>query len=72
MALTRATPVSFHQETPSAEWVIDHNLGDVTVANVVITIDGERHTILPNSIVHNTNQTVIKFTRPYSGSVRLV
>lgn len=70
--IARIMPVNFTQDTPSDTWVINHNLGDITAVNVVITIDGENHTILPNAITHTLNQTTIKFTRPYSGSARLV
>lgn len=68
----RIMPVNFTQDEPSDTWVVDHNLGDITAVNVVIEIDGESHTILPNSISHNLNQTTIKFTRPFSGTARLV
>ena len=70
--LNRATPVKFIQETPSDTWVVDHALGDIATVNVVIEIDGKNHSILPNSITHITNQTTIQFTRPYSGTARLV
>lgn len=70
--LSRATPVTFEQDIPSDTWVVDHKLGDVATVNVVIEIDNERHSILPNDITHLPNQTTIKFTRPYRGTARLV
>lgn len=70
--LTRAEPVQFTQEVASATWTINHNLGRVCAVSVTTNIDGKTHTILPNSVEHTENQTIIKFTRPYAGGARLI
>lgn len=69
--LTRAEPVQFTQEVASKTWTIDHNLGRVCAVSVTVDIDGKIHTILPNSIRHTENQTIIGFTKPYAGGARL-
>ena len=69
--ISRLTPVLFTQETPLAEWVINHKLGNITNVSVVIELDGKWVSILPSNIEHRDNQTVISFKVPRAGKARL-
>lgn len=63
---------TFEQLTPSAAWVIDHNLGHHPVVDVVVDYNGGRQKILPLSIIYNTaNRLTVNFTMTMSGSAQL-
>ena len=63
----------FTQETPSAEWVIVHNLNAYPVTETRIQIGGQSKKILPGVVEYMDENTVrVTFSAPHAGDARLV
>lgn len=70
MTLTRKLGDSYEhvQSTPSASWVVVHNLGMYPVADIYIDYEGEKHKILPLSVEYtDLNTCTITFSIPRTG-----
>ena len=66
-------PYQYVQNTPSAVWSINHNLGVYPVVDVVVYYQGAMTKIIPQDIVViDVNNIEIRFTTPYSGQARLM
>jgi hypothetical protein len=61
------------QTTPSSTWDVMHSLGSPFVnIDVMININGNLETILPQSIKSVTdNQIQVTFSSPYTGKARV-
>lgn len=60
------------QASASANWIINHLLGHPPVVDVVIDFNGGRQKVMPLGVEHvTTNQTVVRFSSPQTGSARL-
>lgn len=61
------------QESAAVTWTINHNLGRQVIVDVVVDFQGNREKILPKSIiVVNENTVRVTFSRPFTGSARVV
>lgn len=63
-----ATSHQHIQTTPGLTWVIVHSLGMYPAVDVYIDYQGEKHKILPLSVVYdNPNQVTVTFSSPRTG-----
>lgn len=61
------------QDTPSADWTIEHGLNSKPSVAVQVMYNGELQSILPNGIEYvDDNTVIVHFTTAYTGSARLV
>jgi hypothetical protein len=69
LADIKATYYKHDQQTPSNEWVINHNLGKLPSVTVIDTAD----TLVMGSVLFlNLNQVKISFTGSFAGKAYLV
>ncbi len=62
----------FQQVTPSAQWVIVHNLNAYPATEAHVLVNGHVEKILPNSVEYVDSNTVqINFSAPHTGDARL-
>ncbi len=61
------------QESASDVWTINHNLGREVIVDVVVDFQGNKEKIIPKRIiVVNDNTLRVTFSRPFTGSARVV
>lgn len=62
-----------NQTTPSAEWLVVHNLDTYPVSDVIIDDDDRRLKTLPLALEYiNSNSVLVRFSAPMTGTIRLV
>lgn len=70
MALMRQVSTCYQhtQATPSATWVITHNLGMYPVVDIFVLFENEYHKIMPAGVTYDSgNQCTITFSTPRQG-----
>lgn len=75
MALERVIARSYThtQDTPSASWVIVHNLGVYPIVDAWTMHDGDLQKIIPAEVTHTDNNTVtLTFSVARSGFATVV
>ena len=61
------------QETPAQTWYVNHNLGVFPIVDVLVSVEGVLTKIIPMDIVLvNETSIRIEFSKPYTGSARMV
>lgn len=61
------------QVTPSTTWTIEHNLECAPVADVVTTVNGAVHKVLPAAMIYiDENNVELQFSNATTGVVRLI
>lgn len=61
------------QDTPSDKWNVTHNLGVFPIVDVLVELDGVLTKIIPMEIILvDENSIRIEFSKPFSGSARMV
>lgn len=60
-------------DTPSTEWVFQHNLNRLVTSDVFIDKNGAKYKILPLSVeVVDLNQIKVTFSQPQTGLVKVM
>lgn len=60
-------------DTPSTEWIFQHDLNRLVTSDVFINANGAKYKIMPLSVeVVDLNQIKITFSQPQSGEVKVM
>lgn len=67
-------PLSHVQTAPSANWVVNHNMGEKPAFDVLVDYNGVLQKVMPNSFVYSAddNTLTINFTTPLTGKISMI
>ena len=60
------------QSSPSATWVVTHNLNRLPIIDVYVDSEGQKTRILPQITHTNANSCTIVFSEPQTGFAALI